>query len=106
MRLALETYQAVAAAHPGNAQATLALAQAWQARGRIPEATHVYTQTIAMNPGTAAAYGGLAEVYIDQTRYEDAREMLHQALNLDHLDVVATIRLGDVEQRTGNVRRP
>ena len=99
---ALETYQSVAAAHPGNAQATLALAQAWQARGRIPEATHVYTQTIAMNPGTAAAYGGLAEVYIDQARYKEAHQMLHQALDLDHLDVVATIRLGDVEQRTGN----
>ena len=83
---ALKIYQAAAQAHPGNAQATLALARAWQDRNRWDKAEQTYRETIAMNAGTVDAYVGLAEITIDQTHYDEAEKLLGQAIGVNRQD--------------------
>jgi tetratricopeptide (TPR) repeat protein len=102
---AMAIYEATAEAHPGDAEATLALARALQLRNRQQEAERAYRQTIALNPGVAGAYTGLAELLIDLGRFEEAQDLLQQAIQIDQHDVTALIRLGDLEQRNGNLNQ-
>ncbi|MBI5733793.1 MAG: tetratricopeptide repeat protein [Candidatus Kerfeldbacteria bacterium] len=77
----IEQKIAVQTAPEKLAAAALAKAQSLRAGGKLKEAENIYLQFISQHPGRLDAYEGLAEIYLDQRDYEEAREVYEYLAN-------------------------
>lgn len=59
----------------------LAKAQGLRLSGKLKEAENIYLQFISQHPDRLDAYEGLAEIYLDQRDYEEAREVYEYLAN-------------------------
>ncbi len=66
---------------PEKLAAALAKAQSLRVNGKLKEAENIYLQFISQHPGRLDAYEGLAEIYLDQRDYEEAREVYEYLAN-------------------------
>jgi tetratricopeptide (TPR) repeat protein len=69
--------------------------------GKLDRALKDYQQIAAMQPEWAVAYNGLAEVYLQSGRYEEAQEAGLKAYDLAPEEWVAAYNLGMIEDRLG-----
>lgn len=71
---------------------------------RLEDAEERYIEVLRLDPHSIDAYRGLAEIYISQKAYDQAKEVLEFLLKLDKSDARAFERLGAVERFRGNFR--
>jgi tetratricopeptide (TPR) repeat protein len=87
--LAADTYQRALELDPGRIELKAPLAQNQSLAGRFDEALKTYQELAAANPQDAEPYLGMSQVYREQKKFADAREMLDKAKSLDpdNLDI-------------------
>jgi Flp pilus assembly protein TadD len=90
------------AVQPGNSEALLAMAQAWDAVGDPARAEDAYRRLIALQPGYWAGYSKLAGFYFAHGRYGDAATMFRRVTELAPDSAVAFSNLGGALQMSGD----
>ncbi len=67
---------------PANQEATLGLAEAWEASGNREKAEETYRKVIAMTPSRWAGYSHFGVFYLNTGRFAEAEAMFQKALDL------------------------
>jgi len=70
-------------------------------KSRIPEAIADFHQELAINPGYAAAYYGLADAYSRLQKYDEAERLLQRSIWLDATSTGPYILMGKVLEKKG-----
>ena len=100
---AANTLAAAAQCQPDNAEIHNSLGAAFRASGRLDDAEASYRRAIKLNPGASQGYFNLGNTLVDARRLADAENCYRTVLSLDPHHADATIALGALAERTGDV---
>ena len=93
---AVEQFQQAGQLEPGNEQAYLYLAKAYQHLNQPEKAEDAYRRVISIRPQESAAYSNLGAFYFGQAEYEKARAMFEKAIALTPDSYVNYSNLGGI----------
>jgi tetratricopeptide (TPR) repeat protein len=99
---AINYYRAAVAAAPDAPWTHVLLGDAYRRGNDLGAAETAYLRALDSDAAYADAYIGLAELYMDSQRYEEADEFLLLALADNDQNLDPYMRLADLEQRRGN----
>jgi len=100
---AANTLAAAAQCQPDNAEIHNSLGAALRESGRLDDAEASYRRAIKLNPGASQGYFNLGNTLVDARRLADAENCYRTVLSVDPHHVGATIALGALAERTGDV---
>jgi tetratricopeptide (TPR) repeat protein len=102
---AVTAYEKALDINPDNADARLALGDAYLQRNRLDEALAEYTRVITANPRFAAAHNRLAELHLRMGHFSESAALAAKALEIDpahrrsrYVRGIALIRMGRNEE--------
>jgi tetratricopeptide (TPR) repeat protein len=96
---AIQTVSDLVEESPDNSQHYQFRAQLNRLSGKTDAAIADYQKIVDLLPDSAVGYNGLAEVYLQQGKYEEARQYAEQAFELEADYWVAPYNLGMIEDR-------
>ncbi len=99
---ALNYYRAAVAAAPESPWTHVLLGDALRRSNDLAVAQEEYLLAINSDPDYLDAYVGLAELYIDDEKYDEAAELLQTAITINDNTSDPYLRLAELEQRRGN----
>jgi tetratricopeptide (TPR) repeat protein len=99
---ALHYYRAALAISPDVSWIHAMLGNLYRRRDDDEAAEAAYRRAIELDSTYMTASLGLAELYIDRARYDEAETILVDVMNEDPESVEGLVRLGELEQRRGN----
>jgi len=82
--------------YPQYPKANFIKAQICQAKGELPEAEKHYLKEIGNNPRYLKSYAGLAQLYLEQNKKDQARGILNQGLQYDPQNTYLRRVLGEL----------
>ncbi|HEX4271650.1 MAG TPA: tetratricopeptide repeat protein [Rhizomicrobium sp.] len=98
---AISAAEAALAIDPKSLTAQLVCARALKARGRLTEAACALENILVHMPGLATVCADIAAIYVDLERYDEARDHLIRATEMDPSFAQAFANLGSVYMRIG-----
>jgi tetratricopeptide (TPR) repeat protein/TolB-like protein/predicted Ser/Thr protein kinase len=79
---AVREFETALGSDPSNQEATLGLAETWEALGKPERAEDIYRKAIALKPSRWAGYSHLGVFYLNQNRFSEAEGMFLKVLEL------------------------
>ncbi|HEX2694493.1 MAG TPA: protein kinase [Acidobacteriota bacterium] len=79
---AIREFEQALRSDPVNQEATLGLAEAWEASGKREKAEEIYQKAIALKPSRWAGYSHLGVFYLNTGRLAEAEAMFQKVLDL------------------------
>ncbi|MFC3163810.1 FecR domain-containing protein [Ciceribacter thiooxidans] len=102
---ALQDLQAAVRVAPGSTTTWNAIGNVQSARGDTQSAEEAFKKAITLDTQDPVAYANLAILYLDQSRVEEAKAAIDQALEADPSFEVALVARGRYHMQTGEVDR-